>query len=157
MYVLGARMNCSASSSTGSGEGFRGSGSVVSSSGIRSRSPTSWNAGRVASIAGVIMSGSVGSILDIDSRIALDCRGGEAGGEAAPGEDRGDVLNWRCISKRLWNVGYGRVLLSYGSLRRPSYPFPQRWIQVVPVRLQADFPSSARRHRPCTTHPHSHS
>ena len=89
MYVRGARMNSgSASSSAGSGEGD--STSLASSSGVRSRSPTSWKAGRVACIAGVIMFGSVGSILDIESRIALDCWGGEAGGELADGEDKGD-------------------------------------------------------------------
>lgn len=64
-----------------------------SGSGVRSRSCTSWNAGRVARIAGVIIVGSVGSVLSIDCRICRDCCGGDAGGEFM-GEDTGEMLNW---------------------------------------------------------------
>jgi hypothetical protein len=38
----------------------------ASSSGVRSRSDTSWKAGRVAAMAGVIMFGLLGRVLSID-------------------------------------------------------------------------------------------
>jgi hypothetical protein len=90
VYVLGARINCGSSSSIASfseSDSKCVSQTSFSGSGVRSRSWTSWKAGRVAAIAGVIMFGSVGRIFDIDNRNWRDVRrcGGEAGG-GEPGE-----------------------------------------------------------------------
>lgn len=70
LYVRGASIN--------SGSGSASSTSDVddcseSSSGVRSRSGTIWNAGSVARIAGVMRFGSEGRCFDIDRRISRDC------------------------------------------------------------------------------------
>lgn len=73
VYVLGARIKGTGSdSSSGSGSGEGEGGCRCSGSGLRSRSWTSWKAGRVARIAGVIIFGSWGRVLSIDFRISRD-------------------------------------------------------------------------------------
>jgi hypothetical protein len=89
VYVLGARINWGSSSIVSFSESDSKcvSKTSFSGSGVRSRSWTSWKAGSVAAIAGVIMFGSVGRIFDIDNRNWRDARrcGGEVGG-GEPGE-----------------------------------------------------------------------
>jgi hypothetical protein len=74
--------------------------SSESSSGVRSRSCTIWNAGRVARIAGVMRFGLEGRFFDIDCRISRDCcSGGDVGGD---GDAIGVVLNCKLVSRSFY-------------------------------------------------------
>jgi len=100
LYVCGLRMRSgsgSTSSGSSSGSGLAscsgsGEGEDSAGLGVRSRSCTSWKAGRVARIAGVMRFGSEGRFFNMDCRICRDGCGGEEGGEFM-GEAMGEVLN----------------------------------------------------------------
>jgi hypothetical protein len=84
-------------SGSGSGNSTSDDDLAESNSGVRSRSWTSWNAGSVACIAGVMRFGSEGRFFNIDCRISRDCRvGGEAGDSV---EASRLALNCQCVSK----------------------------------------------------------